>query len=139
MEQTKKIELEGLWIDSMDGLKKELLKALGLKPQDVRIDYFEEDLLPWIQQLGGPPLDVTWKNHYISRQKMRFTLVPITIEFISVPGGSNMMFDAVNGDADAQAARHHVESQAPLDALLAEINALFARLGLRVTYEELSR
>lgn len=137
MEQfPKTIELNGLWIDSMDNLKKELLKALHLNPENVRADHFEEDLLPWIQQLGNPTPEVVWKCHSISRDKMRFVLVPTVIEFISTPGMSNMMFDAVNAKADRQAAEHRRISQEPLEKLLAEIDAFFGRLGLRVTYLE---
>lgn len=132
----KTIELDGLWIDSMDALKKALLKALHLTPENVREDHFEEDLRPWIEQLGHPAPEVIWKYHSISRGKMRFVLVPMVIEFISTPGMSNMMFDAVNTQADMQAAEHDRISQEPLMKLLAEIDALFGRLGLKVTYLE---
>lgn len=131
------IVLEGVWIDGMASLQQQLLKVLHVEPSAVRSDHFAEDLRRYLHQLPEPPREVIWKDHWLSCRKMRFAPVPMIIEYISLgPGYSNMMRDAVNAKADMQAAEHHRLSQEPLARLLAEIDVLFAGLGLKVTVED---
>lgn len=127
----RKIKIEGLRVDNIDSLKKEIFDQLRIKSN---IQDFDNCMDLYFKQNCDEVIILIWYNYDISLRKMRDKLTDAISKEFKLSQGNAMIFDAVNKPLDKNEQLEFKKATKKLESLKKEISDLFSNLNIKVEY-----